>query len=158
MAGLVRRERSRGMEPFGAADRFDSLFDDWRSMVMPMRLRSLLFPEWLPEEFIRVDEFEEDGALVVRAELPGIDPDKDVELTVKGGMLHIRAEHKEEDKTEKRGYLRHELRFGSFARSLPLPEGVTEAEVTATYKNGILEIRVPAPTPSPETRIPIART
>ena len=157
MAGLVKRER-RSVEPFGATDRFEALFDDWRSMMMPVRLRSLLFPEWLPEGFIRVDEFQEDGALVVRAELPDIDPDKDVQLTVRGGMLHIRAEHREEEETEKRGYLRHELRMGSFTRSLPLPEGVTESQVTASYKNGILEIRVPTPAPAPETRIPIATT
>jgi len=156
MAGLVRRER-RNLEPFGAADRFDSLFDDWRSMVTPMRLRSLLFPEWFSEDMIRVNEFQEDGTLVVRAELPGIDPDKDVELTVKGGMLHIRAEHREEEKSEKRGYLRHELRMGSFTRSLPLPEGVTETGVTASYKDGILEVRVPAPAPTPETRVPITK-
>jgi len=153
MAGLVKRER-RSVEPL---ETLDSVFDDWRRMMMPMRLRSMLFPEWLPGDFIRVDEFREDGTVVIRAELPDIDPDKDVELTVRGGMLHIRAEHREEEETEKRGYVRHELRYGTFSRSLPLPEGVTESDVTASYKDGILEIKVPNPVPSPQARIPIAK-
>lgn len=157
MAGLMKREH-RSAEPLETFDRFDSVFDDWRRMMMPMRLRSMLFPEWVPGDFIRVDEFREDGAVVIRAELPGIDPDKDVELIVRSGMLHIRAEHREEEDTEKRGYVRHELRYGTFSRSLPLPEGVTESDVTASYKDGILEIKVPAPVPTPQTRIPIAKT
>jgi HSP20 family protein len=60
-------------------------------------------------------------------------------------MLHIHAERREEQKTEGKGYLRHELRTGTFSRNLPLPRGVTEADIKATYKHGILEIRVPMP-------------
>ena len=73
---------------------------------------------------------------MVRADLPGIDPEKDVELTVSDGMLHIRAERREEEKREEKGYLRQELRYGSLSRTLPLPEGVTESDITATYKDG----------------------
>ena len=79
-------------------------------------------------------------------------------LTVSDGMLHIAAERREEDKSEDQGYLRHELRYGSFTRSLPFPKGVTEADVTAAYKDGILEIRVPAPTPEPSRKIPVTRS
>lgn len=156
MAGLVKRER-RSVEPLETFDRFDGVFEDWPRTMMPTRLRSVLFPDWVPGDFIRVDEFREDGTVVIRAELPDIDPDKDVELTVRSGMLHIRAEHREEEESEKRGYVRHELRYGTFSRSLPLPEGVTESDVTASYKDGILEIRVPAPVPTPQKRIPIAK-
>jgi HSP20 family protein len=95
---------------------------------------------------------------VVRAELPGIDPDEDVELTVTDGMLHIEAERREEEETEDKGYVRRELRYGSFSRSLPLPEGATEADITATYKDGILEIRVPAPQPPPAKKIPVSKS
>ena len=95
---------------------------------------------------------------MVRAELPGIDPDKDVELTVSDGMLRIDAERREEEKTEEKGYVRQELRYGSFARTLPLPMGVTESDITASYKDGILEVRIPAPAPEPTKRISISKT
>ena len=54
----------------------------------------------------------------------------------------IEAERREEEKTEEKGYVRHEMHYGSFARTLPLPEGVSEADIKATYKDGILDIRV----------------
>lgn len=125
-------------------DRFNRLFDEW---VGPGGFRWGLLPAEgvLSDQMIRVDEFRENGNLVVRAELPGIDPDKDVELSISEGMLVIEAHRREEDKQEERGYVRRELRYGSFMRTLPLPEGVTEKDVRATYKDGILEIKVPAP-------------
>jgi HSP20 family protein len=103
--------------------------------------------EWTTEELIRVDEYRENGSLVVRAELPGIDPDTDVEINVSDGMLRIEAERRAEEKTDENGYVREELSLGSFTRTLPLPEGVTESDITASYKDGILEIRIPAPEP-----------
>jgi HSP20 family protein len=72
-------------------------------------------------------------------------------------MLRIHAERREEDKTEGKGYLRHELRRGTFSRYLSFPKGVTEADIKATYNHGILEIRVPMPEakePEP-TKIPV---
>ena len=153
MSGLTRRE------PHGeAADvfsRFDRMFEEWARM---MPFRPMLFPRWREaEELIRVEEFREDRTVVIRADLPGIDPDKDVELTVSDGMLHIEAERREEEKREEKGYLRHELRYGSLSRSLPLPEGVTEADITATYKAGVLEIRIPEPRREPARKIAISK-
>ena len=92
-----------------------------------------------------VEEFTEDGTLVVRVELAGIDPDKDVEVSVQDDILHIAAERREEEKTEDRNYVRRDLRYGSFHRDLPLPKGASQADVKASYKDGILEVRVPAP-------------
>ena len=153
MSGLTRRE------PHGEAtdvfSRFDRMFDEWARM---MPFRPMLFPRWREaEELIRVEEFREDRTVVIRADLPGIDPDKDVELTVSDGMLHIEAERREEEKREEKGYLRHELRYGSLSRSLPLPEGVTEADITATYKAGVLEIRIPEPKREPAKKIAVSK-
>lgn len=94
---------------------------------------------------LHVEEYVEDGTCVIRAELPGIDAAKDIEIEVRDGMLHVRA-HREERKEEERpsGY-HSEFRYGSFARTIRLPEGATESAVTASYRNGILEIRVPVP-------------
>ena len=69
-------------------------------------------------------------------------------------MLYIEAERREEEKREEKGYLRRELRYGS----LPLPEGVTEADITATCKDGILGIRIPAPKREEATKIAISKS
>jgi HSP20 family protein len=163
MAELMRRDAraTRALEVvdpfdvFGSIDRvFERMFDLWpgRRFGWPLPARRLLL-----DEFILVDEYQEDGVLVVRAELPGIDPDKDVELTVTEGMLHIKAERHEEEHKEGTGYVRQELHYGAFTRTLPLPNGVTETDIKASYKDGILEIRVPSPTPVAAKKIPIAK-
>jgi HSP20 family protein len=89
-------------------------------------------------EAIRVEDFVDENHYVVRAELAGIDPEKDVEVTVGGDYLTIRAER--HDKTE--GGHRSEFRYGSFARSLLLPPDIDEEDVKATYRDGILTVSV----------------
>ena len=115
-------------------------------------------PPWLMEEMIRVEEYSQDGTLVVRAELPGIDPDKDVHLSVVNGRLAIEAERNEQGEVDRDGFMLRELRYGKFSRTVPLAAGVTAASITATYKDGLLEVRIPAaaatPAPPP-ARIPI---
>ena len=63
-------------------------------------------------------------------------------------MLRISAERRVEEKTQKKGYTRHEMRYGSFTRTLPLAEGATEDDIKADYKDGVLEIRVPVAQPA----------
>ena len=118
-----------------------------------------LFRDGEGRQMLRVEEFDQDGTLVVRAEMPGIDLDKDVEISVADGMLTIQAERTSEEETSKKHFHRKEIRYGSFSRTLPLPEGVKEDDVEASYKDGILEIRVPMPeAPKRQaTRVPIAR-
>ncbi len=98
---------------------------------------------------IKVEQFQDGNTLVVRAEVPGIDPDKDVDVSVSEGMLHIRpnARKKTEHKS-KTGY-RSEFRYGSFLRSVALPAGAKEEDITASYKDGVLEVRAPAPMAAP---------
>jgi HSP20 family protein len=130
------------MTPFA---RIDRLFDEWMRM-MPMRRP--FGAGWDPgAELISVDEYRDGSTQVIRAELPGIDPEKDVQLTVQDGVLRINAERRVEKDTEDTGYTRHELRYGSFTRTLPLPDRAAATDITATYKDGILEIRVPVPQP-----------
>jgi len=110
-----------------------------------------LFPDlvdWFEEPFltlrpylaqpIRVEEYVEGDHYMIRAELAGIDPEKDVEVTVGSGYLTIRAERS--DKTE--GKHRSEFRYGSFSRTMRLPANADEDAVTATYRDGILTISV----------------
>jgi HSP20 family protein len=108
-------------------------------------------PRWFPDvwrsrldaEAIRVEEVREGDDLVVRAEMPGIDPDRDVEIEVRDHDLRLRAERREEHTTEDAGQKRSEFRYGSFSRTVPLPVGATDQDVHATYKDGILEVRIP---------------
>lgn len=112
------------------------------------------------KSWLRVEEFVDDKTLVVRAELPGIDPDKDVDISVVDGELQIRAERQAKSEHKDKDSYRSEFQYGSFLRTVTLPPGATEADVTATYADGVLEIRVPiaeAVAPAP-TKIPITRT
>jgi len=90
---------------------------------------------------IRVEDFVEDGEYVVRAELPGLDPAKDIEVTVSGDVLNIKAERHEERKETHRS----EFRYGALSRSLTLPSEVDPDKINATYEKGILTVRVPLP-------------
>jgi HSP20 family protein len=126
---------------------FPRLFDD-------------MFTDVEGREMIKVEQFTEDGTFVLRAEMPGIDPDKDVQITVDHDLLQIRAERREEEEKTERDFHRRELRYGSFARSVPLPEGVDDASITATYKDGILEVRAPVRAEAAEEearKVPIGR-
>lgn len=96
---------------------------------------------------MKVEEFVEDDTCVIRAELPGVDPEKDVDISVADGVLHLRAERKERTEEKQPHGYRSEFHYGMFDRSIRLPEGTTEGDISATYKDGILEVRVPAPKP-----------
>lgn len=93
---------------------------------------------WMP----RVDVFERDADLIVRAELPGIDAD-DLDVTVEGGTLTISGSRSFTSETEEKGFHRKELFEGKFKRTLLLPEGIDPKEISAASKDGILEITVP---------------
>lgn len=109
--------------------------------------------------WMRVEEFVEGDALVVRAELPGLDPDKDVELTVSQGALHVRAERQEKSEQKTKEGYRSEFHYGSYSRSIPLPAGTKDEDVKASYRDGILEVRVPlGETKTPSTKVPITRS
>jgi HSP20 family protein len=80
----------------------------------------------------------------VRADLPGIDPDE-VDVEIDDGILAISGERKEEREENRDGFYRTERVYGSFYRAIPLPEGVDENNVQASFTNGVLEIRIPEP-------------
>ena len=135
--------------PTRRADPFPRLMD-WFENLVPVEAG------WRISEHhtIKVEELMEDGVFVVRAEMPGVDPDKDIEVTVADGVLTIRGERREEQKEDRRS----EFFYGSFVRSLTLPTGVDDTTVSAEYKDGILEVRVPMPEPkAAPTQVPITR-
>jgi HSP20 family protein len=111
------------------------------------------------ESWLRVEEYREGNSLVVKAEVPGIDPETDVDVSVTDNVLTIdarreeKAEHKDKD-----GY-RSEFRYGTFSRSVSLPPGARQEDVQASYTDGVLEVRIPVPEqPEPSSRrIPVSR-
>lgn len=106
-------------------------------------LWNLIVPSASPAAFgshlLRLEDTVEDGHYVVRAEIPGIDPEKDLEVSIQNGRLTIQAERTE--KKEHKG--RSEFSYGSFHRSVTLPPGATEEGIEATYTNGVLSVSVP---------------
>jgi HSP20 family protein len=97
------------------------------------------------DTWLRVEEYREAGFLVVKAEVPGIDPDRDVDITLAGNQLQIsvRREERSEHK-DKEGY-RSEFRYGTSTRTVSLPAAVNQDDIRASYTDGILEVRVPLP-------------
>lgn len=138
-----------------ALTRWDWSGLDWPAQWRRWRDREAGAPDWL-----RVEEVHEDGTLVVRAEIPGIDPDKDVNVSVTDGMLNISA--KREERTEYKGKdsYRSEFHYGNFSRRLALPPGVAKDAVKANYKDGILEVRIPWPSEveTGSTTVPVSRS
>lgn len=155
MTALQERDKRAVDSPWS---RIDRLFEEWMR-TQPMR--RMLGGDFPGEEIIRVDEFRDDRTQVIRAELPGIDPDRDVRLTVSDGMLRIDAQRTVEETTEDKGFTRREMRYGSFTRTLPLAEGATEDDIEADYKDGVLEVRVPVsaePAKAQPKRIAVSRS
>jgi HSP20 family molecular chaperone IbpA len=103
-------------------------------------------PQFTAAQSFRVEEVARDDRYVIRAELPGLDPEKDIEVTVDGRTLTIRAERCRQDN----GPDRSEFRYGSLTRLVTLPVKVDAKDVTARYERGVLEVSVPAPEVRPE--------
>ena len=132
-------------------------FDTRRS---PMDVLERLFEGDTSASGIRVEESVEGNTLVVRAEVPGVDPDKDVSVSIVDGSLEIKAERREKSEQKDKNSYRSEFRYGSFVRRVALPEGVKQDDITASYKNGVLEVRTPVPTKAeqqPIKKIEISR-
>ncbi len=89
-----------------------------------------------------IDVREDEKEIVVKAELPGVE-DKDVEVLLSGNALTLKGEKREEKEEKEKGYYHMERRYGAFSRVIPLPEGVETEKAEASFKHGILTIRVP---------------
>ncbi len=131
---------------------WQGLFDIPREMDSFLRRTTPLFDNFPTSELMGgsssvwmppVDVFYREKDLVIRAELPGINPEEDVDITLQDKALWIRGERRREERTERDGMHRIESSYGSFERSVPIPEGVRPEEITASYGNGILEVVLP---------------
>jgi HSP20 family molecular chaperone IbpA len=102
----------------------------------------------LERPVMRLEDEMQDGRYVVRAEMPGVDPVEDVEITVRDGQLTIKAERSEKKDFDGRS----EFSYGSFARTVSLPAGADEDNIEATYDKGILTVSVAISEPKPTER------
>lgn len=148
-SGLTRRE------PFGLMNRFademDRLFEDFgfgRGRLTsfggrgyaPSAFGQMSQAMWSPQ----IEVFERGDQLIVRADLPGLNKD-DVKIHVTDEALIIEGERRQEHEENEEGFYRSERSYGSFYRSIPLPEGVSDEDVKASFRDGVLEITMPAP-------------
>jgi HSP20 family protein len=107
---------------------------------------------WIPA----MDLVETDDHLVLRGDLPGMTED-DIDIEIKDSVLTVFGERKAENEEKGEGYHRVERAFGSFSRSLTLPQGVYTDQVEANFDKGVLEVRIPKPAEAKPTRVQIGK-
>ncbi|MGQ4486058.1 Hsp20/alpha crystallin family protein [Streptomyces sp. 372A] len=126
-------------------------FDDWFARGFPG------LPGWRPggaPHSIPVEVAQQDGMYVLRAELPGMDPE-DIRVTVDDNLVTVSAEHDETDQDKEHS----EFRYGSFRRTVRLPQAVPADSIDATYTDGLLTVRAPVPGKAPKAgqSVPVRR-
>lgn len=139
---LVKIEPSKAISPFEEMERwFDEAFRRRFSLFNPLWQPRLRFPS-IVEFSPSVDIFEEGDEVVVKAETPGMKKE-DLDVKIEEDTITITGEKKAEEKVEKKDYYRLERSYGSFCRSFRLPTDVQADKAKATFKGGVLEVRVP---------------
>jgi HSP20 family protein len=139
----------RTWSPFGELDRFRRDFDDVFDRFLGGRLS-----RQSPGSGPALESYAEGGKLIIRADLPGIDP-KDVEITVSGDQLTIRGKRERQHEQKGRDFIHREVTYGSFERVVKLPSGVNPDQIKASYNNGVLELGVTLPEQSQTRKVPI---
>ena len=139
----MRDKKALAAGPFGLlrqmTSELDRMFDDpwtFRLPVLPAETVAVFAP--------KVDVFEKDNRLFTRVDLPGVKKE-DVSVEVSDGLLTLTGERKIETEEKKENVYKSECQYGSFYRTVPLPEGVKAEDVKATFANGVLEVSVPLP-------------
>lgn len=121
--------------------RFDRMFDD-------------MLDRGSGDRTLAIDVLDEDDAIVVRADVPGIKPEE-VEVHVQDDVLTVRGAHEEQSEEKAKRYVRRERRYGAFTRSIALPPGVDAEAIKASCQDGVVEVRVPKPQQTEPRRIEV---
>lgn len=138
--------KGEDQHPIAALQReMNRLFDSFWNRVGDL--------DWPWSSEAKSDVVETDGAIEVSIELPGMEM-KDIEVTVTDDMLTVRGEKKIERQEEKKGYYLSERSYGTIYRAIPLPPGVDADKAEASFKNGVLTVRLPQ---SPEAQAKVKR-
>lgn len=152
MSALVPWRSMREMDTVSRRmeDMFDRLTREFFGPARLERPRAEAAMTWEPA----IECHLEAGNFIIKVDLPGIDP-KDVNISLLGTQLTIEGERKLDKAEEGEGYMYRELPYGKFARVLTMPEGIDADKVKTVHKNGVLEIRMPAPAQMVSKKIPI---
>lgn len=150
MAQKARETENRTVtpwRPFTGLTRWEREMDRMMEDFFGRSMRPWWPQRWLAggdSEIITpvVDIYEEKDDIVVKAELPGMDKD-DIEVNISDSELTLKGEKKKEEKIEEENYYRSERSYGAFVRSVELPTDVQADKITASFKNGVLEVRLP---------------
>lgn len=144
-ANVPARRSSNGSGLTRFQDEMNRMFEDFMSSSPWSMTPSQFFGDYAPTRFVpRMDISDSGEALQISAELPGMEAD-DVEINLRGDHLQIRGEKRQEEteEDEDRGYYRTERTFGTFERTIPLPEEVDADKAEARFNNGVLDISIP---------------
>ncbi len=137
MSSLITWRPSREWVALRPFDRlWDLDFDDFGEDLLEFGSKN--GDSWVP----RVEAYEKDGNYVIKTDLPGVEA-KDVHVTVENGCLTIQGERKLDKEVKERQIHRREMYYGSFQRTLAVPEGVKSDHIKAKYHDGVLEITAP---------------
>jgi HSP20 family protein len=142
----VKPAASPEIAPKRFAD-MEKLFSEWFENFFSRPVPRLWRPDFWPLqrfgfESPALDVYEGKDALIVKAELPGL-AKEDIDISLDGKLLTIKGEKKQEEEVKKEDYYRCERSFGAFSRTLELPVDVKLDNVNATFKDGVLEVRLP---------------
>jgi HSP20 family protein len=105
---------------------------------------------WLPA----IEAFEKDGQYVIRADVPGVDPNE-VEVSVLNDALTLKGERKRSNEVKEKDYHYSETAYGRFERTFTLPKGIDPEKIAAKFENGVLEISMPLPQSATAKKVPI---
>ena len=154
-AELVIKKEPEALSPFGEMERyFDEIFHQpFQLFGRPMWPRV----QFENQEVISptVDIFEEGKEVVVKAEIPGLKKD-DINIDISENRMTISGEKKQEKKVDRKDYHRIECSYGSFCRSFRLPDTVNSDKAKASFKDGVLEIRMPKSNTGKKKKITIS--
>jgi HSP20 family protein len=146
----MAKEGSRQWSPLRELERFRRDLDD----VFARFFGGSATPAFSSSAEPKIESYVEGDQLIVRADLPGIDP-ADVEISVTGDTLTLRGSRESSEEKKGRNFTHREVSYGGFERSLTLPKGVKAEDITASYKHGVLELTAPLPKESAPRKVPI---
>jgi HSP20 family protein len=149
-SAMSRRDRpgtslSPFISPFGSLfsrwnAEMDRLFEDFGIPTYGRGITARQHSQWMPQ----IEVTQRGNDLLVRADLPGIKKD-DVHVDIADNVLTIQGERRDERQEEREGWHRSEFSYGTFHRAIPLPEGAITDNAKASFKDGVLEVVIPAP-------------
>ncbi|MEW6324561.1 MAG: Hsp20/alpha crystallin family protein [Nitrospirota bacterium] len=149
-AEKTKQEEGREMasrRPFSELTRMEREMERWFDDVLGGPWRRFGLPDWWRRRELiprqpAIEISEDRDSLIVKAEIPGLKKE-DLQVNLAEGLLTIRGERKHEEEKKEKGYFYSERSYGSFSRSIQLPAEVQSDKVNASFKDGVLEIRLP---------------